>query len=118
MRRLKAAWLAAALAAAALSVVVSAHAKLQKTVPADGSSVAAPKNISLTFNETVDVKMSKIDLQGPAGSVKLGPVHAMSPKSIMAAVDGALAAGPYSVDWQTAGDDGHVQKGKFAFTVK
>jgi methionine-rich copper-binding protein CopC len=112
------AWLMAATVAAALGIVVSAHAKLMRTEPKDGATVAAPKNISLTFNETVDLKMSKIDVAGPAGVVKLGTVHAMTPKSIMAPVDGTLGAGAYSVDWQTAGDDGHVQKGKFAFTVK
>jgi methionine-rich copper-binding protein CopC len=29
-----------------------------------------------------------------------------------------MADGRYTVNWQTAGDDGHLQKGTFAFTVK
>jgi methionine-rich copper-binding protein CopC len=32
--------------------------------------------------------------------------------------NGKLADGQYVVSWQTAGDDGHVSKGDFSFSVK
>jgi methionine-rich copper-binding protein CopC len=105
--------------AAALGVALHAHAKLVKTAPADGSTVATvPANVELTFNEPLDVKVSKVELVGPSGKVELGPLHAMSAKSLMAPVTGKLSDGAYTVNWQTAGDDGHVQKGKFGFTLK
>jgi len=30
---------------------------------------------------------------------------------------GKLPAGEYTVSWQTAGDDSHISKGEFSFTV-
>ena len=41
----------------------------------------------------------------------------MGEKTIMAAITGTMVDGKYAVDWQTAGDDGHVQKGAFTFTL-
>ncbi|SRR5258706_13057745 len=112
--------LAAAVAAAlALGAVVQAHAKLLKTSPADKATVAkAPTTVQLWFNETIDVKLSKVELTGPSGKVALGVVHAMEPKQLMGPITGKMADGAYTVDWQTAGDDGHVQKGSFTFTLK
>lgn len=109
----------AVLVAATLGVALHAHAKLTKTEPADGSSVSTvPANLQLTFNEALDVKVSKVELVGPSGKVALGPLHAMKGTSIMAAVTGTMSDGAYTVNWQTAGDDGHVLKGKFGFTLK
>jgi methionine-rich copper-binding protein CopC len=39
-------------------------------------------------------------------------------KSISAGVAGTLQDGAYTAAWQSAGDDGHVQKGDFKFTLK
>jgi methionine-rich copper-binding protein CopC len=36
----------------------------------------------------------------------------------MAAIAGPIGDGSYIVNWQTSGDDGHVQKGEFTFTLK
>jgi copper resistance protein C len=110
---------AAALAAVALGVAVEAHAKLLRTAPADKATVTkAPTTLQLWFNEAIDVKLSKVELTGPAGKIALGVVHAMEPKQLMGPITGKMADGAYTVDWQTAGDDGHVQKGSFTFTLK
>jgi methionine-rich copper-binding protein CopC len=109
----------AAVAALALSVWVQAHTKLEKSVPADGATVtSAPAAIELYFNETLDMKVSKVEVTGPSGKVELGPAHSMAAKDIMAAVKGTLGNGKYTVAWQAAGDDGHLQKGQFSFTVQ
>jgi len=44
----------------------------------------------------------------------------MDKMSLMAMVSHAdkMSDGRYTVAWQSAGDDGHVQKGDFAFTLK
>jgi methionine-rich copper-binding protein CopC len=58
-------------------------------------------------------------MSGPSGPVTLTGFHVMaSDKSIMALVGQPLPNGRYTVRWQSAGDDGHVQKGQFAFTVR
>ena len=41
----------------------------------------------------------------------------MGEKSIVADVP-ALESGTYTVSWRAAGDDGHVQRGEFSFTVR
>jgi len=110
---------AAVLAAMAIGVAVEAHAKLLKTSPADKATVTkAPTTLQLWFNEAIDARLSKVELTGPAGKVALGVVHAMEPKQLMGPITGKMADGAYTVDWQTAGDDGHVQKGSFTFTLK
>jgi methionine-rich copper-binding protein CopC len=100
-----------------LTALVQAHTKLEKSEPAAGATVAAPKQIQLWFNEKIDVAVSKIELTSPSGTVELGPPHSMGGKTLMAAVTGKIAAGTYTVAWQTAGDDGHVVKGDYTFSV-
>ena len=108
-----------ALVTLALSLAAGAHTKVEKTTPADGATLtAAPASVEIVFNEKPDVKLTKITVTGPSGKVKLGPTHSMSEKSVMAAITGPLPDGKYAVAWQTSGDDGHVVKGAFSFSVK
>ncbi len=102
-----------------LSVIVQAHAKLEKSEPADKATLSAPPpHLQLWFNEKPDVKTSKIELRGTSGPVKLGPVHSMDAKTLMAVVSGDMPDGSYTASWQTAGNDGHVLKGEFTFSLK
>jgi copper resistance protein C len=100
--------------------LVQAHAKLEKTQPADGATVSvSPPQIELSFDEAVDLKVSKIEVTGPSGKVVVGPARLMGPKALAAKVTAAMPDGAYTVRWQTAAaDDGHVSKGEFKFTVK
>ena len=103
----------------ACSVLIHAHAKLEKTEPAAGATLSAvPPHVQMWFDEALDVKVSKISLTGPSGKVALGATHSMGDKTLMADIKGNMPDGAYTVDFQTAGDDGHLQKGKFAFTLK
>jgi methionine-rich copper-binding protein CopC len=109
-------------AAAALmlgaSALVQAHAKLEKTEPADKATVtAAPPHVQVFFSEAPDVAVSKLEIKGPSDKVKLVKAHVMD-KSLMANVEGEMTDGVYTVLWSTAGDDGHPQKGEFTFTLK
>ena len=107
-----------AMALIGLTALVQAHTKLEKSEPAAGAAVAAaPKQIQLWFNEKVDPAVSKIALSSPSGKVELGPAHAMGDKTLMAPISGKMGGGTYTVTWQTAGDDGHVVKGDFTFSV-
>jgi copper resistance protein C len=103
----------------ALTVWAQAHTKLEKSDPANGATVTkSPTMVQLFFNEKPDLKVSKVEVTGPSGKVELGPAHSMADKDIMAAVKGAMSNGKYTVSWQAAGKDGHVQKGEFSFTVQ
>ena len=117
-RRVMTAGLAAILACAVVATI-AAHTKLERSIPVAGSTVAAPPaSISLFFNERVDGAVSKVVLTGPSGAVALAAPHVMGDTQLMAPVTGAVADGSYTVAWQTAGKDGHVVKGQFAFVVK
>jgi methionine-rich copper-binding protein CopC len=108
-----------AIALTAGSASVAGHAKLEKSEPAAAATVTTtPAHLQLWFNEKPDLKVTKITLSGPAGQVEVGPAHSKGEKTIMTDITGKMPDGKYSVSWQTAGKDGHVQKGTFAFNLK
>jgi copper resistance protein C len=111
----------AAVVAAVLGVagsVLVAHSKLEKSEPAANATIAkAPAQISVTFSEAPDAAVSKLSIKGPTEKVSLVKTHVMG-KQLMASVEGQMTDGKYTVSWQTAGADGHAQKGDFAFTLK
>lgn len=97
---------------------VQAHTKLERSEPMEGATVAAPvKQIQIWFNQKPDGKVSRITLTGPSGVVKTSDARVKDETSITASVEADTPNGKYSVAWQTAGKDGHVQKGEFSFTV-
>jgi len=96
-----------------------AHNKLMKTEPAAGAVLkASPARVEIWFEEKPDLTVSKVAVQGPSGIVETGPPHANGEKSIAADFKAKLTDGQYVVNWQTAGDDGHVSKGDFNFSMK
>ena len=106
------------LAAGPFSGPALAHNQLLKTEPAAHAALkTAPARVQFWFGEKPDMTITKITVKGPSGPVDLGPAHAVSEKVIAADFKGKLAPGEYMVSWQTAGDDGHVSKGVFSFTV-
>jgi methionine-rich copper-binding protein CopC len=103
----------------AFAAGLSAHMKLEKTLPAADSTVtASPSSVQVWFSEAPDAKVSKVTITGPSGPVKITDVHVMDKTSLMAMVGGTMPDGRYTVAWQAAGDDGHLQKGQFVFNVK
>jgi copper resistance protein C len=110
---------AVVLLACAFATLALAHNKLLKSAPAAGAALnASPARVEMWFAEKPDLTVSKIAVKGPAGAVETGPAHANAETSIVADFKGKLADGRYIVSWQTAGDDGHMSKGEFSFSVK
>jgi copper resistance protein C len=114
---LKQATLAVALAGALLAGPCMAHAHLQSSSPAnDAHLTAAPKTLTLTFNEPAQLAVLKlisggkeipiaVDKKAPAGASYTFPLPALAP-------------GTYTVQWTAvAAGDGHVTKGNFAFSI-
>ena len=105
----------------AFATVALAHAKLVKDSPAHDATVKPPADISLTFNESVEVGFSAIDIKDAAGAaVKTGPLAnaGEDKKTIVLPLPAPLTAGKYTVEWRilTAGD-GHKIKGSYSFTA-
>lgn len=99
-----------------------AHPRLLHAVPAADSRVpTAPRELTLTFNESVTAALSRLTLLDAARQ----PVALDAPqsppndgKTLSAHIRGALAAGRYTVKWQAAGADGHPMRGEYTFVVE
>jgi len=111
-------WAVLALLGAALVASVEAHMALKKAEPADKSTITAPPAaVTLWFTQKPDITVSRLTLVGPSGEVRMGRLQTGNEMQLTAPVEGTLTNGAYRIDWQAAGDDGHIQKGSVAFTL-
>lgn len=96
------------------------HAALVKASPAiDGTVDAAPATLTLWFNERPDVALSNIRLRGPDSVLVAtsAPRAAADTLALVTEVRGTLVPGVYTVQYRTAGPDGHVMRGSYKFTL-
>jgi len=104
------------LAAALVPALALAHAKLELSVPAADSSVAAmPAQVMLHFNEAVKITALTIEKEGGKDKVEL-KVPATATSMVQVASP-KLDAGVYLLNWRGLSDDGHVTSGTVRFTV-
>ncbi len=107
-----------ALAVGFTSTVVLAHLGVKKSLPAKDTTVTqSPKAIEVWFTQEPEPEKSALTLTGPSGPVTLGKLEITAEHSLRAALAAPLAAGAYTIDWKTAGDDGHVLTGKIGFRM-
>jgi copper resistance protein C len=109
--------LAAAVGAMTLTGPAFGHAKLRSSVPAaDTQLQVAPKSLTLTFNEDVQLAVLTLTATGKTIPVAVDRSAPAAPQvSVMLP---ALAAGKYQVQWSALSpDDGHVAKGTFSFVI-
>ena len=100
-------------------VTVMAHLAPTQTMPdTDAVITESPNHLQVWFTQDPDPAVSQLSLDGPAGTVELGKTTVASEKSLMATVPESLSPGSYVAHWRSAGDDGHVRRGDFAFTVR
>ena len=106
------------LVALAAPAAVAAHAVLESTSPEAGSTVeVSPAEVSATFDDGLVASKSSIEVIAPDDStVATGGVAADDPKTLVVVVP-SLAPGTYRVRWAAATDDGHLERGRFEFTV-
>jgi hypothetical protein len=116
--------LSAAVALGAVALLSSsqalAHASLVKSDPAANATVAAPKAITLTFDEELTPAFSGFDVM-MGGSMKMPVKTTVSAdkKTITGVFSGPVMAGAYKISWHAAAaDDGHKSTGVLAFKVK
>ena len=101
-----------------LGSITFAHMNLEKTEPAHDTTLSSqPQHLQMWFTQEPDLTVTKVELKGQDGIIELGEVHLMDEKTLMAMIIGDMADGTYTVNWQTAGDDGHIQKGEFVFKI-
>lgn len=107
---------------AGISSAASAHPKVTQTTPAANAAVAtSPKEIRLSFNETLEAKFSGAEIQNQSGQkVDTGRVSTdpKDSKQMVIPLSSPLAAGTYTVMWHAVAADSHRVKGSYSFTVK
>ncbi|MFF3848236.1 copper resistance CopC/CopD family protein [Streptomyces sp. NPDC002328] len=99
----------------------SAHSTLVRAVPADSSVIkTAPKQITLTFSETVGLNAGSLRVLSPeslrvdTGSVRHAPGTTDTAQVTLA---GKLPEGTYTVGWRVVSADGHPISGAFTFSL-
>lgn len=115
-------WMRAILCATALLFPLSmhAHGRLKSSGPAANARLmVAPTELRLVFTEAPEMRFTSVALVGPAGPVRLQTLTGISgePLAVVARIQGALVAGSYTVNWQTAGADGHPVRGAYTFRI-
>ncbi len=108
--------LAMTLAAGLIAATAQAHAHLEKSTPADGSTLTtAPAAFEATFSEAARLTALSIQKgQEPRQAVKDLP--ATVGVTLRVALP-ALAPGVYTVVWRAVAADGHVSSGAVHFTI-
>ena len=93
-----------------------AHAHLQKSSPADGSTLStAPAAVELTFSEAARLTALWIEQdRQPRRTIRELP--AAWDRTLRVALP-ALAPGVYSLVWRAVAADGHVSSGSVRFTI-
>ena len=103
----------------AVTLTVSAHMAYSKSMPAEDAALAeSPSELQVWFTQDPEPAVSQLSLKGPTGDIALGETMIASDRSIVAALEDTLGPGEYTVKWRSAGDDGHVLRGDFSFTVR
>jgi methionine-rich copper-binding protein CopC len=110
-------WLACIALGGLLPLAALAHAKLLSTIPATDAQLAvAPKQMTLQFNEAVQIGVLKLSADGKDIPIALDRGAAAASKVTVALP--ALPPATYRVQWSALTvDDGHVVKGTFSFIV-
>jgi methionine-rich copper-binding protein CopC len=106
--------------AAALVQPVSAHAFLERAMPAVGSSVrTSPTELKLWFTERLEPAFSKVRvLDGGGKQVDRGDGRVDATDGLLLRVSlPRLAPGTYRVRWRVLSVDTHVSEGDFTFDV-
>ena len=111
----------------AMPASVLAHARLSRSLPADGAALpAAPVAIELWFNELLDDEFNSVAVfrAGPDGApadardLAGGPPHVdAADRTHLTVSVRPLAPGAYVAQWKVLSRDGHSARGRVRFTV-
>ena len=114
MRRLASALLALGLLVA-VPATAFAHDVLERTNPADGTSVTQlPGTVVLTFSEAPLEIGTQVVVTGPAGPVSSGS-PTVEGRDVTQALAPNAPGGDYTVSYRVTSDDGHPVTGTFSF---
>jgi len=117
MRRLLLSLLACALALAVPSSAF-AHDVLEKTVPADGTTVdRVPASVQLVLSDEPLALGLQVVVKGPTGDVAEGAAT-INGREVSQPVAATAPAGQYTVAYRVTSGDGHPITGSFSFNAR
>ncbi len=104
------------MAACLLTELALAHAHLERSTPADGSTLSAvPPALEMRFSEPARLTALWIQRgQEPRQALKSLPT---ATEKILRVALPTLAPGVYSVTWRVVSADGHIASGAVRFTI-
>jgi copper transport protein len=110
--------LAAALATLVLPAAAAAHARLLRTIPANGAVLArAPRAVVVQFDDVVRPDGKSTAVANATGRpVTAGEARAHG-RTLTIPLRAHLPRGDYSVRWSIVSDDGHHEVGVLAFSA-
>jgi methionine-rich copper-binding protein CopC len=110
-------WLAGMALGGLLPLAALGHAKLLSSLPASGAQLAAaPKQMTLEFNEAVQIGVLKLSADGK--DVPIAWDQGAAPAAKVTIGLPPLVPASYRVQWSALTvDDGHVVKGTFSFVI-
>lgn len=99
-----------------ISGLVHAHARLERSTPADGSTLqAAPAALEMRFSEPARLTALWVQRdREPRQAVKDLPTS--TDRALRVALP-TLVPGVYSVTWRVVSADGHITSGTVRFTI-
>lgn len=105
-----------------------AHPRLVSALPAANSSIAATKELKLTFSETLVAQFSGISvlmtampgmkMTAPMSVGKVTSGVAADGKTLVGTLTSPLPAGTYMLGWHAVTADTHRVEGSYSFIVK
>lgn len=108
-------------AASLSSTGALAHPEFRSAEPAAGAVMAtSPKQIRITFNESVLPQFSGVEVKDQAGkAIATGKatVDPANKKLLVVPVEESLPPGDYKVEWHAVSGDTHRVKGNYSFSV-
>ena len=111
----------AIIAASLFGSAAYAHPELQSAEPAAGAAMTtSPKQIRITFNESVIPQFSGLEVKDQTGKVISTGKSATDPankKLLIVPLKEQLPPGDYKVEWHAVSDDTHRVKGNYSFSV-
>jgi len=102
-----------------LPAIAAAHAELESSAPADGTTVPSPFDgpIEMGFSATL-VEGSKAELYSATGTLVATAVVDGPRATMTIALDAPLAPGDYVVRWVSIAEDTDLDRGTISFTVE
>ncbi|TNY35901.1 copper resistance protein CopC [Thermomonospora catenispora] len=102
-----------------LAPTAQAHTSLKESSPADGQTVAPPKEVVLTFTDEVNRSIEpRVVVTGPDGAEHQSGGAVAEGAVVTQPLAAELPPGEYTVGWRVVARDGHPISGRFAFTVE